>query len=241
MYFGGRYYASKHMYILNDPLSYIVKQFKSKYVKAVDLFFDLACIYIASIKQVDYFTYVPLKPNDIEKGKFDRFKNLKLSGLKQENIKLDNLLECTKNFSQKGNDLYVRREVVKGAFKIIDNVDVKNKTIVVIDDVFSTGSTIFEVAKTLYEAGAKKVIAIILSVNQLTESSIEYKNLKCKVCGSNMRIRMNNKTGELFFGCENYMEHEEEKSTGELIPGMNALKKKNKFEIFEIIDLLDEF
>lgn len=241
LYFGGRYYANKHKYILNDPLSYIVKQFKSKYVKAVDLFFDLACIYIASIKQVDYFTYVPLKPNDIEKGKFDRFKNLKLSGLKQENIKLDNLLECTKNFSQKGNDLYVRREVVKGAFKIIENVDVKNKTIVVIDDVFSTGSMIFEVAKTLYEAGAKKVIAIILSVNQLTESSIEYKNLKCKVCGSNMRIRMNNNTGELFFGCENYMEHKDESNTGELIPGMNALKKNNKFEIFDIIDLLDEF
>lgn len=52
---------------------------------------------------------------------------------------------------------------------------------------------------------------------------------------------MNNNTGELFFGCENYMEHEEEKNTGELIPGMNALKKKNKFEIYEIIDLLDEF
>lgn len=222
LYFGGRYYANKHMYILNDPLSYVVKKFKSRYVKAVDLFFDSACIHIARKEKIDYFTYIPLKPKDIKENKFDRFKSLKLPELKKGNIRLDNLLKCTKDFSQKGNDLYVRREVVKGTFQIIENVDIENRTIVIIDDVFSTGSTIFEAAKTLYEAGAKKVIAIILSVNQLTESSIEYKNLKCKVCGSNMRIRMNN-------------------NTGELIPGMNALKKKNKFEIYEIIDLLDEF
>lgn len=222
LYFGGRYYANKHMYILNDPLSYVVKKFKSRYVKAVDLFFDSACIHIARKEKIDYFTYIPLKPKDIKENKFDRFKSLNLPELKKGNIRLDNLLKCTKDFSQKGNDLYVRREVVKGIFQIIENVDIENRTIVIIDDVFSTGSTIFEAAKTLYEAGAKKVIAIILSVNQLTESSIEYKNLKCKVCGSNMRIRMNN-------------------NTGELIPGMNALKKKNKFEIYEIIDLLDEF
>lgn len=37
------------------------------------------------------------------------------------------------------------------------------------------------------------------------------------------------------------MEHKDESNTGELIPGMNALKKNNKFEIFDIIDLLDEF
>lgn len=47
LYFGGRYYANKHMYILNDLLSYVVKKFKSRYVKAVDLFFDSACIHIA--------------------------------------------------------------------------------------------------------------------------------------------------------------------------------------------------
>lgn len=241
LYFGGRYYANKHMYILNDPLSYVVKKFKSRYVKAVDLFFDSACIHIARKEKIDYLTYIPLKPKDIEENKFDRFKSLKLPKLKKGNIRLDNLLKCTKDFSQKGNDLYVRREVVKGTFQIIANVDIENKTIVIVDDVFSTGSTIFEATKTLYEAGAKKVIAIILSVNQLTESSIEYKNLKCKVCGSNMKIRMKNNTGELFFGCENYMEHKDEKNTAKLVLGMDALKKKNKFEIFEIIDLLDEF
>lgn len=240
LYFGGRYYANKHMYILNDPLSHIVKQFKSRYVKVVDLFFDLACRYIAQIENVDSFTYIPLKPADIKEGKFDRFNNLKLIGLKKENMQLDTFLRCIKDFSQKGNDLYVRREIVKGAFEVIK--DVENKTIVIIDDVFSTGSTILEAVKILYEAGAKKVIAVLLSVNPLTESSIKYKNLKCNICGSNMKLRMNKSSGQLFFGCENYQEHENGKSsTIDLLSGMDTLKEINKLEVVDIVDLQDEF
>lgn len=240
LYFGGRYYANKHMYILNDPLSHIVKQCKSRYVKVVDLFFDLACRYIAQIENVDSFTYIPLKPADIKEGKFDRFNNLKLIGLKKENMQLDTFLRCIKDFSQKGNDLYVRREIVKGAFEVIK--DVENKTIVIIDDVFSTGSTILEAVKILYEAGAKKVIAVLLSVNQLTESSIKYKNLKCNICGSNMKLRMNKSSGQLFFGCENYQEHENGKSsTIDLLSGMDTLKEINKLEVVDIVDLEDEF
>lgn len=240
LYFGGRYYANKHMYILNDPLSHIVKQFKSRYVKVVDLFFDLACRYIAQIENVDSFTYIPLKPADIKEGKFDRFNNLKLIGLKKENMQLDTFLRCIKDFSQKGNDLYVRREIVKGAFEVIK--DVENKTIVIIDDVFSAGSTILEAVKILYEAGAKKVIAVLLSVNQLTESSIKYKNLKCNICGSNMKLRMNKSSGQLFFGCENYQEHENGKSsTIDLLSGMDTLKEINKLEVVDIVDLQDEF
>ncbi len=240
LYFGGRYYANKHMYILNDPLSHIVKQFKSRYVKVVDLFFDLACRYIALIENVDSFTYIPLKPADIKEGKFDRFNNLKLIGLKKENMQLDTFLRCIKDFSQKGNDLYVRREIVKGAFEVIK--DVENKTIVIIDDVFSTGSTILEAVKILYEAGAKKVIAVLLSVNQLTESSIKYKNLKCNICGSNMKLRMNKSSGQLFFGCENYQEHENGKSsTIDLLSGMDTLKEINKLEVVDLVDFQDEF
>ena len=240
LYFGGRYYANKHMYILNDPLSHIVKQFKSRYVKVVDLFFDLACRYIAQIENVDSFTYIPLKPADIKEGKFDRFNNLKLIGLKKENMQLDTFLRCIKDFSQKGNDLYVRREIVKGAFEVIK--DVENKTIVIIDDVFSPGSTILEAVKIVYEAGAKKVIAVLLSVNQLTESSIKYKNLKCNICGSNMKLRMNKSSGQLFFGCENYQEHENGKSsTIDLVSGMDTLKEINKLEVVDIVDLQDEF
>lgn len=111
-------------------------------------------------KKIDYFTYIPLKPKDIKENKFDRFKSLKLPELKKGNIRLDNLLKCTKDFSQKGNDLYVRREVVKGTFQIIENVDIENRTIVIIDDVFSTGSTIFEAEKHCMKQVQRKLLLL---------------------------------------------------------------------------------
>jgi len=52
---------------------------------------------------------------------------------------------------------------LKDAFKIKKNADVNGKKIIVIDDVFTTGSTLNEVAKTLCNAGAAKVTALTVA------------------------------------------------------------------------------
>ena len=90
----------------------------------------------------------------------------------------------------------MRKEIVKGAFNVLS--DIKGKNIIIIDDVYSTGSTIEEAIKTLYENGANKVFAVLLAVNQMTESNIEYHNLICRECGKEMKLKMN-KNGKLFF------------------------------------------
>jgi ComF family protein len=56
-----------------------------------------------------------------------------------------------------------RSENVKGCFTVLNPEEIKNKNIVLVDDVFTTGSTISEAAETLKRAGAKKIIAFVFA------------------------------------------------------------------------------
>ena len=131
------------------------------------------------------------------------------------------------------------KETVKDAFSVA--LDVQGKNIIIIDDVYSTGSTIAEAIRTLYGNGANKVTAILLAVNQMTESFLEYQNLTCPICGNEMTLRMNNHNGKLFFGCKGYKQHPETSYTIDVEKGLSLLKDKNKLVVSDIIDLEDEY
>lgn len=64
-----------------------------------------------------------------------------------------------------------RQENLKGAFIINDRTDrsqeVRNKKILLVDDVATTGSTLFECAKVLKAAGAKKVYAAVIARQEI--------------------------------------------------------------------------
>lgn len=59
-----------------------------------------------------------------------------------------------------------RRENLKNAFRLSGNVDIQGKDVLLVDDVFTTGSTVLECARVLKKAGARKIyvttIAIVL-------------------------------------------------------------------------------
>ena len=57
-----------------------------------------------------------------------------------------------------------RRRNIKGAF--IVRKEVWGKKIVLIDDIYTTGSTLDEAAKVLYKAGAEKVYFLTISIGQ---------------------------------------------------------------------------
>ena len=56
-----------------------------------------------------------------------------------------------------------RVENLKDSFAVVDKSKVKGKIILVVDDVFTTGSTINECSKTLLDAGAKAVYSITVA------------------------------------------------------------------------------
>ncbi len=56
-----------------------------------------------------------------------------------------------------------RQKNISGSFSVSPDVNIKNKTILLVDDITTTGSTIFECARVLKLAGAKEVFAIVIA------------------------------------------------------------------------------
>lgn len=60
-----------------------------------------------------------------------------------------------------------------GAFKVVKKSDVKGKSILIVDDVYTTGATLNELARVLYKAHAKHIYGLVLAHGEyrlLTES-----------------------------------------------------------------------
>jgi ComF family protein len=55
-----------------------------------------------------------------------------------------------------------RRDNVRGAFRATRAADVRGKTVLLIDDVLTTGSTAHEAARALRAAGASRVVVAVL-------------------------------------------------------------------------------
>ena len=62
--------------------------------------------------------------------------------------------------STRGKTFKQRKEDIKNVFKVINTNNIKGKTILLVDDVMTTKSSLEELAKTLKKAGANKIFAV---------------------------------------------------------------------------------
>lgn len=56
-----------------------------------------------------------------------------------------------------------RQANMKGAFRVTRGARLAGRTVLLVDDVMTTGSTLSEAAKTLVEAGAERAVAAVLT------------------------------------------------------------------------------
>lgn len=59
--------------------------------------------------------------------------------------------------------LPARRENIKGAFRVTNGARVAGRTVLLVDDVMTTGSTLGEAARMLRDAGADRVVVAVLA------------------------------------------------------------------------------
>lgn len=107
---------------------------------------------------------VPLHPTRQRKRQFNQAEVLARSVAKRHGLPVLNALRrIRKTESQTRLDRRERMENLRNAFELRKNVDVSGRHLVLVDDVFTTGSTIGECARVLKGAGASSVRAITVA------------------------------------------------------------------------------
>jgi predicted amidophosphoribosyltransferase len=72
-------------------------------------------------------------------------------------------LERTNNSRQVGSTKKQRLAQARGTYRAKNDSDIKHKTILLIDDVATTGATLEAATKVLKQAGAKKVYSAVFA------------------------------------------------------------------------------
>jgi ComF family protein len=109
---------------------------------------------------------IPLHPDRLKERGFNQSELLAGTISEKTGAVLDknNLkrIKSTKNQAELKN-IDERVENIKNCFALNDPKEIENKNIVLVDDVFTTGSTMSEAVKILKTAGAKKIIAFVFA------------------------------------------------------------------------------
>ncbi len=76
---------------------------------------------------------------------------------------IDNILKIRKTLKQRGLDFFQRKSNIEGAFKVRDCLGISGKGVLLVDDVWTTGSTLSEISRILKNSGALKVYLLTLA------------------------------------------------------------------------------
>lgn len=159
-----------------SPLSYegggikLIHKYKSGKAYLKEYFADLIAKKLTAFDGIDCIAYVPMTKKSQRKRGYNQCYLLAkaLSEMVGVPVIKDGLIKIRDTSVQKGLTRSEREENLKGVFAVPDRTVFKDKTVLVIDDVLTTGCTADEACKKVYAAGAKTVYFA-------TVASVEYK------------------------------------------------------------------
>lgn len=168
---------ARSVFIYKDEVLAIIHRFKyhnEKYLfKPLTKF--LLDFYATQNLFVDCVTFVPMFKKKEKLRGYNQAKLLAEEFCKHANLKLYDFCEkIVDNTSQTDLDFNARRENVKDtfAFKKELKSEIKDKVVLVIDDIFTTGATTNEICKVLLEHGAKECFVLTLGHTELKEDNL---------------------------------------------------------------------
>jgi competence protein ComFC len=116
------------------------------------------------IADADLITTVPLHKKRLEMRGFNQSLLLAAGMTKALNLPLTNTLKKIRKTKYQNELLKNERHInLKGAFAPLDKIHMAGKRVLLIDDVMTTGATLTECARALFEGGAKEVRCFTLA------------------------------------------------------------------------------
>ena len=144
----------------------LVKKFKNNNGYLKEYFADLLSQKIKNLPAADCIVYVPMTKKAQRARGYNQGELLAYSLSKRINIPvIKNALKKTKETDQqKLLGKQERQKNISGCFSVEKPEEIKGKTVLLIDDIFTTGTTVNECSKVLYESGAKRELFFSLAV-----------------------------------------------------------------------------
>jgi len=153
----------------DDRVRNMIHAFKFEYFQHLDIHLTkyLLDIYLKHFMDdtIDAIVPVPLHKMRLREREFNQSESLARHLSKASGIGLRNdlIVRTRKTKPQTSLNPKQRLKNIQGAFSVIDKTSVKGLSILVVDDVMTTGCTINEVCRTLKQSGAKQVFALSLA------------------------------------------------------------------------------
>ena len=158
---------ARSVYEYEFPLDVLVRKLKyggDKYL--AEMFAkEMQVPYFKSIGYADCIVFVPMTKKRKKERGYNQSEELAkaLSRLIQVPIANDVLVKTRDTDSQVGLERRERLKNVKGSISVRNRAFIKDKRVMIIDDVMTTGATLEVIAEKLKDAGASEVVAITIA------------------------------------------------------------------------------
>ena len=157
---------ARSVFVYDKPIKQLIKGAKydqKKYLLEVFVNY-LATVYSKNFLKADYLTYIPMTENALKKRGYNQSQVMcELLSQKVGVGSVDCLVKTVDTDRQATLDRKGRIQNLKGVFKVINKKQIKDKSIVIVDDVTTTGATAEVVASQLKKAGAKAVYLLTVA------------------------------------------------------------------------------
>lgn len=194
----GRYFPTKDPRHATSLLSNALLDLKDNDAHAKMLGLSLGTFMQIVKPELDWLVPVPAKPGDHR----SRFKlvvheALAEAGLKTK-LKEDALIATKKIQGYKEMNHQQRHAALQGVYKATGNP--KGKHVLLLDDVYTSGSTVSYCRQELLNAGASQVTTVCFGADQDSVFEVQ----ECPACGRPMRVRTNSMNKSKFWGCTGF-------------------------------------